>query len=82
MRPSTRRPTPVTAPIDDATVLADVKSKLAADRQLRTVDVIVKDGVLELRGTVPSAAARQRAVDLVRQTNGVAQVIDRLTLKQ
>jgi hyperosmotically inducible periplasmic protein len=80
--PTASTPPPAAAPVDDATVLADVKSKLAADSELRTIDVSVKDGVLELRGTVPSGAARQRAVDLVRQTSGVAQVIDRLTLKK
>jgi hyperosmotically inducible periplasmic protein len=74
---------PAAAPVqDDATVVADLKSKLAADRELRTVGVNVKDGVAELRGTVPSPAARQRALDVARQSNGVTQVVDRLTLKR
>jgi hyperosmotically inducible periplasmic protein len=73
---------PGVALVDDATVSADVKSKLAADQQLRSVIVGVKDGSVELRGTVPSAAARQRALDAVRQSNGVTQVVDRLTIKR
>ena len=70
------------APLDDATVSADVKSKLGADAELRAVDTSVSGGVLELRGTVPSAAARQRAVDLARQSDGVTQVVDRLTVRR
>lgn len=74
--------TPAVAGVDDATVTADVKAKLAADVQLRSVGVGVKDGSVELRGTVPSAAARQRALDMVRQSSGVTQVVDRLTIKR
>jgi osmotically-inducible protein OsmY len=70
------------APLDDATVSADVKSKLGADAELRAVDTTVKGGVLELRGTVPSTAARQRAVDLARQSDGVTQVVDRMTVRR
>lgn len=71
---------PAAAPVDDATVIADVKSKLVADQQLRAVVVTVKDGSVELRGTVPTADARQRALDVVRQSDGVTQVVDRLTI--
>jgi osmotically-inducible protein OsmY len=39
-----------------------------------------KDGVLTLRGTVPDAAARAKAVALARETVGVTEVIDQLTL--
>jgi len=71
---------PAAAPVDDATVATDVRAKLAADAQLRTIDAAVTDGVLELRGTVPNAAAHQRALDVARQSTGVAQVIDRLSI--
>ena len=80
-RPAATAP-PAIAPANDATVTADVKSRLAADRQLRSVVVGVKDGSVELRGTVPSATARQRALDVARQSSGVTQVVDRLRIKR
>ena len=73
---------PAAAPVEDATVIADVKSKLAGDRQFGAIVVSVTEGSVELRGTVPSADARQRALDAVRQSNGVTQVVDRLTVRQ
>lgn len=45
------------------------------------VRVTTKDGVVTLRGTVPSEAAKDRAVTLARQTSGVARVEDQLTLE-
>jgi len=65
-------------PADDATLATSVKSSLAADPRAKSIDVTVQDGVVQLQGTVASAAARQRAIDLVRQTDGVTQVVDRL----
>lgn len=79
--PAATPPAPV-APVADATVNAELKSKLAADRQLRSVVVSVKDGTVELQGTVPSAEARQRVLDVVRQTSGVTQVVDRLAIRR
>jgi osmotically-inducible protein OsmY len=58
-----------------------VKSRLASDAQLKAIEVTSQDGVVQLHGTVASAAARQRALDLARQTDGVAQVVDRLNAR-
>lgn len=76
--PAETSASPARASTDDATLAASVKSKLASDPQAKSVDVTVQDGVVQLQGTVASAAARQHALDLVRQTDGVTQVIDRL----
>ena len=76
--PAETSASPGRASADDATLAASVKSKLASDPQAKSVDVTVQDGVVQLQGTVASAAARQHALDLVRQTDGVTQVIDRL----
>jgi hyperosmotically inducible protein len=67
---------------DDATAASGVKSRLASDPQLKVIDVTVQNGVAQLQGTVASAAARQRALDIARQTEGVTQVIDRLEVKR
>lgn len=69
-------------PSDDATVAGTIKSQFSADPQLKVVDVTVQEGVAQLQGTVPSTAARQKAVDLARNTDGVTQVVDRLRIKR
>jgi len=74
--PSTR------IPIDDAVVATTVKSQLAADPELKGIDVTVEDGVAQLQGTVASTAARQKAVDLARNSDGVMQVVDRLRIRR
>ncbi len=64
----------------DAAIVTSVESRLAGDRQARTatIEVTVKDGVALLDGTAPNAAAKQRALTLARETQGVVQVVDRL----
>ena len=44
------------------------------------IDVDVKDGVVTLRGTVPTAAGRARALEVARKNDGVKSVVDRLTI--
>jgi hyperosmotically inducible periplasmic protein len=44
------------------------------------IDVDVKDGVVTLRGTVPSEAGRARALEVARKNDGVKSVVDRLTI--
>jgi osmotically-inducible protein OsmY len=67
-------------PSQDAALVKSVQSRLAGDKQasVATIDVTAKDGVVLLDGTAPNAAAKQRALTLARETQGVVQVIDRL----
>lgn len=67
---------------EDAALAERVRSRLAADRQLRTgsIEVTAKDGVVLLEGQAPTAAAKQRALALARETEGVLQVVDRMTV--
>jgi hyperosmotically inducible protein len=44
------------------------------------IDVDVKDGVVTLRGTVPTEAGRARALEVARKNDGVTSVVDRLTI--
>jgi hyperosmotically inducible periplasmic protein len=64
----------------DATLTTELESKIAADNLFKSaaLDITAKDGVVLLEGTVPSAAAKQRALKVVRETKGVLQVVDRL----
>ena len=66
----------------DPGVTTAVKSKLAADDVVKSyrIDVDTKDRVVTLTGAVDTAAARSRAVELARGTEGVREVVDQLTV--
>jgi hyperosmotically inducible protein len=66
----------------DGGITSAVKSKLAADDTVKAyrIDVDTKDKVVTLRGDVDSSAARDRAVQLARTTDGVRDVVDVLAV--
>ena len=64
----------------DAGISTAVKSKLAADDMVKAyqLDVDTSNKVVTLSGDVETAAQRDHAVMIARQTDGVADVIDQL----
>jgi osmotically-inducible protein OsmY len=68
------------AAVTDATVTSAVKAKLLADTAVSglKIDVDTRDGSVTLNGMVPTQAEADRAVSLVRETNGVKSVINQL----
>jgi len=68
--------------VDDATLLTKVKAKLTADKakNLVHVNVDVKDGVVALKGSVPTAADKTRVEKLARATEGVSEVHNELVV--
>jgi len=66
----------------DPGVTTAVKSKLAADDTVKAyqIDVDTADGVVTLSGAVQTEAAKDRAMQLARETDGVTRVEDRLTV--
>ena len=66
----------------DPGITTAVKSKLAADDVVKAyrIDVDTKDRVVTLTGSVDTSAARERAVQLARTTDGVNNVVDNLTV--
>jgi osmotically-inducible protein OsmY len=66
----------------DAGVTTAVKSKLAADDTVKAyqLDVDTADRVVTLSGTVATPAEKQQAVMIARQTDGVRDVVDRITI--
>jgi osmotically-inducible protein OsmY len=66
----------------DAGLTTKVKSKLAADDTVKAyqIDVDTRDKVVTLTGTVDSSAAKDQAVTLARNTEGVASVVDNITV--
>lgn len=69
--------------IDDATVTASVKARLAEDSTTKAhqVNVETQKGVVQLTGFVDSAAARARAGELARAVDGVAVVRNDLEIR-
>lgn len=68
----------------DPWVTTKVKTKILADDLLDKSEINVdtdKDGVVTLKGTVPSGAAESRALELARTTEGVRKVVDRLDVR-
>ena len=64
----------------DAGITTAVKSKLAADDTVKAyqVDVDTNNKVVTLRGDVETAAQKEHAVTIARNTDGVTDVIDQL----
>jgi len=67
----------------EASVTAKIKAKMALDDTVkaRTINVSTSGTVVTLTGTVRSASERSRAVALARETSGVSQVVDRLSVE-
>jgi hyperosmotically inducible protein len=69
--------------VDDATIVTKVKSQLAADDEIKAlaIDVDAKDGMVTLTGSVPNDAAKDRAADIVKNTEGIKGLDNQLTVK-
>jgi hyperosmotically inducible protein len=67
---------------NDPGITTAVKSRFAADDTVKAyqINVDTKDGVVTLSGTVETAAAKDQAVRLARETDGVTNVTDNLTV--
>lgn len=70
--------------VNDAWITTQIYAKFFADADIkgRNIDVETVSGVVTLRGTVQSGAERNQAVTKAKGTDGVKQVIDKLTLAQ
>jgi osmotically-inducible protein OsmY len=66
----------------DAGVTTKVKAKLAADDTVKAyqIDVDTANKVVTLKGTVENPAAKTIAVQLARDTEGVASVVDNIVV--
>jgi osmotically-inducible protein OsmY len=74
---------PADTPADTDAALADrIKSQLASDSQVKNapIEVTAKSGVVTLQGTVPTRAAKQRALTVTRGIDGVTQVVERIQI--
>ena len=67
---------------EDATITANVKTKLAADSTVPAtkVNVDTKEGVVTLSGEVESAAVKSKAEADAKTAEGVKSVVNNLTI--
>jgi hyperosmotically inducible protein len=68
----------------DAGITTAVKSKFAADDTVKAyqIDVTTENHVVTLAGNVETPAAKEQAVLLARNTDGVRDVVDRLVVSE
>jgi hyperosmotically inducible periplasmic protein len=68
----------------DTTVTTAVKNKLAADptTSVAKIDVDTSNGVVTLSGNVPTVAEKAEAERLARNTQGVTQVINNISVER
>jgi hypothetical protein len=68
----------------DAGITSSVKTKLAADDMVKAyeVDVDTNNKVVTLTGDVDTSAAKEQALRLARDTDGVRDVIDQLRVTE
>jgi osmotically-inducible protein OsmY len=71
------------AAVSDAAITASVNAELARDNELSAlrIDVDTQSGRVALKGTAPSAAAKERAESLARAVDGVTAVDNQLEVR-
>ena len=69
--------------IDETWITSKIAGKINQDDALENVDVDVKvkKNVVTISGDVPSAALRDRVLRIARETEGVASVVDNMTVR-
>jgi hyperosmotically inducible periplasmic protein len=69
--------------VEDAAISANVRAEIAKDSELQAAQVSVDtaDGRVALRGSAPSAAARERATSLAARVRGVESVENQLIVE-
>jgi osmotically-inducible protein OsmY len=68
--------------LSDGALTAKIKAKMTLDDTVKALDLNVDtvDGVVTVTGKVRTRAERDRALALARETKGVRNVVDRITL--
>lgn len=67
----------------DAAITTKVKAKMAADSTVKAGEIAVttEDGVVKLTGNIDSQEAKDRALELARNTDGVVSVVDMISVR-
>jgi hyperosmotically inducible protein len=69
--------------IDDSVIVTKLRARFLADAEVKgsSIEVTANNGVVTLEGPIANAAAHERALALTRDTDGVVQVVDRLSVQ-
>lgn len=69
--------------VTDSWITMKIKTDVSSDSTLKDSDVTIatKTGIVTLKGTVASEAAKARAEEIARKTQGVTKVVDDLSVK-
>ncbi|HEV8337547.1 MAG TPA: BON domain-containing protein [Candidatus Polarisedimenticolia bacterium] len=67
----------------DAGVTTKIKAKMATDDNVKAyqIDVATQNGVVTLTGNIDSQEAKNRALEIARDTKGVTSVVDMISVK-
>jgi hypothetical protein len=67
---------------NEASLTSKIKAKMALDDLVNAsaIDVTTEGSTVVLTGRVATAAERSRAIEIARETDGVRDVVDRLTV--
>lgn len=67
----------------DSVITAKVKAQMMADETIRSsqFDVSTQNGVVTLTGTVATQETKDRAIHLARDTSGVVDVVDMISVR-
>jgi hyperosmotically inducible protein len=70
--------------LSDGSLTAKIKAKMALDDTVKALDVDIDTtgSTVTISGTVDTSAQRDRMLQLARETAGVTQVVDRLTVRR
>ena len=70
--------------LTDGSLTAKIKAKMALDDSVKAlaIDVDTNGSTVTVSGTVDSPAQRERVLQLAKETAGVTQVVDRLTIRR
>ena len=70
--------------VSEAALTGKIKAKMALDDSVkaRSIDVTTSGTTVTLAGTVHSQAEHDKAIALARETNGITNVVDRLTIER
>jgi osmotically-inducible protein OsmY len=69
-------------PVTDDFLVDTIRQKLAADQVVKggAIEVVVKDGVVTLKGTVEEDRQKNKAEKIAKKVSGVKSVTNQLTL--
>ena len=71
-------------PVNDDFIIDTIRQKLAADLIVKggAIEVVAKDGVVTLSGTVEEDKQKNKAAQIAKKVNGVKSVVNEIKLSR